>query len=248
MQAALTARVAGLPLELLTLTLSHLLDETDRTQAPGDGRYVGTHSPALRVAMTLASVSRLWREAAVQAVQLRLGGGVSFLNSSLQPEQLSPLLARFLHACPHMHLERPLLSAPEAARFLDAAAPQMLYASGPFSASAAVSEVLARCEGVHKLYCRRGLAPTRFPSDLQDLTLRLDDRAVSEHLALFLLGVSALPCHLDLRVDLPSIGFVARPDPFPNLSHTRSLTLSCTVEGADPLWGQSRPPPRFAVL
>ena len=184
---------------------------------------MGPAGAVLRIAMTLTSVSRQWREATLQAVKalpsLKLQP-----DKDLPPRFLSPLLAELVEGRPDISLHVPLLNTPEAGDFIDAAAPGLLRAYGPHSASAEVSDLLATCEGLRDLYFGQGLVPTSLPPYLGYLVVCLDGAGASQHLSTVLSTAASHSELMELKVWLSGCDVVL-PEPFPDLGGICDFTV-----------------------
>ena len=104
------------------------------------------HTPQLVQAVRLASVSKLWREAAVTATQTVFKTGTLCLSSRAhtQPRHLSCLLAELVRGC-RACLEFPMPAQGSVPAFLDSFRVSTLDAHAPDTASESVSVTLSSC-------------------------------------------------------------------------------------------------------
>ena len=129
---------------MLALLFARLLPETDAS-----GRPLGPASATLARATQLASVCKLWRQAAVLAMEahgeLRLEP-----KPDTEPCLLTTLVADLAHVC-HLYLYSGFLAASPVPAFLERAQLAGLETSGPPPEGAAFSKALAACTPLKRL-------------------------------------------------------------------------------------------------
>ena len=179
-------------------------------------------TPLLSLAVRLASVCKLWRQAAVQATAALDELELEF-TSNMEPSFLSPLLAQLLQTRASLRMESTLLAAPEAPGFLQLARPRELALVECSSACQAVAANLACCTSLQQLHCYNSAVPLAYPPNLRKLRVDFCSSPLHGEATALLRRLRSLPRLTDLSVGL--LSFADMPTRIPHLDALTSLTF-----------------------
>ena len=226
----LTLAVAELPLHLLAKVLACSLEQLPRQMKfAASTASFRRASPRLTRAVQLATVSRLWRQAAVLAAADMHDLDTLCFDADLEAQELSPLLADLARGR-HLVMRVPLLTMHTMPSFLDRARPRLLTAQGPEDASAAVAALLSGCTSLDALQTH-SLKLASLPASLR--TLDVDFHRLSwpeQQVAQVLHSLEGLH-----RLEMLTLRFqqssVALGVPLPTLPALRQLEVHINASG-----------------
>ena len=219
---------ADLPLDLLARIFSRILvlPAVWGTVTPGGQDDI----QRLRPAVILASVSRHWREAAIQALQSRADKPLNVDANLWSGYLLSPLLISLVRGRRAIMMSCTLLATLEALHFLHQTQPDALRAHGSYEESGSVGSRLADCHHLSSLECVGGFIPDAWPPSLRSLDVNPRSSLTSfadQHVADLLLSALALPTLQELKLSL-STARVLLPSKLRCLDSLRRLSIAFT--------------------
>ena len=217
---------ADLPVAVWSLVLGQVL------QQAGTGQYdepFGPASAVLASALQLASVSTLWREAAVHTSRL-LPDLELRTYRDLNPLFLSPLLA----AWRSMYMRCPLYATPAVPAFLELSGLVELTLDGWWTPSEAEAGWLGGCTTLRRLSvlnCSPGFTgeakvPSAFPVSLHALTVGFAGSPVRNSAAALLQRLQGLPALTELGLAFTDFQLPAH---IPHFASLRRLTVNFDV-------------------